>query len=117
MGLCTADLNGFFGPSHHRPNHDVEQDYNGGSETARLRYVNCFILLYSYSIETSAWVIIKGDVYDVTEWLDEPPGGRKILLKNAGKDATDKFMNFHPDHVLKEVAPKFKIGTLVDAKL
>lgn len=56
-------------------------------------------------------------MYDVTEWLDEHPGGRKILLKNVGKDATDKFMNFHPDHVLKEVAPKFKIGTLVDAKL
>lgn len=110
-------MNGVFGPGHHRSNHDVEQDHNGGSETARLRYVNCFILLYSYSIETSAWVIIKGDVYDVTEWLDEHPGGRKILLKNVGKDATDKFMNFHPDYVLKEVAPKFKIGTLVDAKL
>ena len=117
MDLCTVDLDKAHGPCHDRLNYDVEQDHFGGSETARLRYVNCFIMLYLYSIETSAWVIIKGDVYDVTEWLDEHPGGRKILLKNVGKDATDKFMNFHPDHVLKEVAPKFKIGTLVDAKL
>lgn len=61
-----------------------------------------------------AWVAIKGNVYNVTDWLDQHPGGRKILLKNAGTDATDKFVNYHPDYVLKEVAPKYKIGTLAD---
>ncbi|EDP44718.1 hypothetical protein MGL_1200 [Malassezia globosa CBS 7966] len=65
----------------------------------------------------SAWVVIQGGVYDVTDWLDDHPGGRKILLKNAGTDATDKFMNYHPDHVLRDIAPKFKIGVLADAKL
>lgn len=57
---------------------------------------------------------IEGNVYDVTQFLDEHPGGKKILLKNSGKDATSKFVNYHPEHVLKEVAPKFKIGTLAD---
>ena len=61
-----------------------------------------------------AWVAIKGNVYNVTDWLDQHPGGRKILLKNAGTDATDKFVNYHPDYVLKEVTPKYKIGTLAD---
>lgn len=68
--------------------------------------------------EESAWVAVEGNVYDVTEFIDEHPGGRKILLKNVGTDATSKFVNYHPEHVLKEVAPKFKIGTLADgAKL
>ncbi|WFD36796.1 hypothetical protein MCUN1_003686 [Malassezia cuniculi] len=65
-----------------------------------------------HNTEESAWVAIQGNVYDVTKFLDEHPGGKKILLKNSGKDATSKFVNYHPEYVLKEVAPKFKIGTL-----
>lgn len=54
----------------------------------------------------------------MTEFLAEHPGGKKILLKNSGSDATSKFVNYHPDYVLQEVAPKFKIGSLAeDAKL
>lgn len=67
-----------------------------------------------HNSQDSAWIVIKGDVYDVTPWLDDHPGGSKILIKNAGKDATDKFMNFHPDNVLKDIAPKYKIGTLAE---
>lgn len=57
---------------------------------------------------------IKGNVYDVTQFLDEHPGGKKILLKNSGKDATEKFTQIHPERVFNEVAPKFQIGTLAD---
>ncbi|WFD39373.1 uncharacterized protein MJAP1_002347 [Malassezia japonica] len=74
--------------------------------------------LKQHNTEESAWVAVQGNVYDVTEFIDEHPGGRKILLKNIGSDATSKFVNYHPDYVLKEVAPKFKIGSLADgAKL
>lgn len=33
------------------------------------------------STDESAWVVVDGSVYDVTEFLDEHPGGKKILLK------------------------------------
>ena len=36
----------------------------------------------------SCWVIVKGQAYDVTEFLPDHPGGSKIILKYAGKDAT-----------------------------
>ncbi len=52
----------------------------------------------------SCWIIVHGNVYDVTEFLDDHPGkwiacdkdefksiklgGSKIILKYAGKDAT-----------------------------
>ena len=41
-----------------------------------------------YSSRESCWVIIKGEVYDVTDFLDDHPGGAAIILKYGGKDAT-----------------------------
>ncbi|KAF9012545.1 glyoxylate dehydrogenase [Cyathus striatus] len=48
----------------------------------------------------SCWIIVHSKVYDVTEFLDEHPGGSKIILKYAGKDATAK--------VVKEVTEEDK---------
>jgi L-lactate dehydrogenase (cytochrome) len=33
----------------------------------------------------SCWIIVKGNVYDVTDYLDSHPGGNRILLNYAGK--------------------------------
>jgi hypothetical protein len=37
------------------------------------------------------WVVIKKQVYDITTFLDEHPGGKDIILEYAGKDATEAF--------------------------
>jgi cytochrome b involved in lipid metabolism len=39
-------------------------------------------------------------------------GGKKILLKNTGKDATKQFQSFHNDAVLESVAKPFLIGVV-----
>ncbi|OAV90212.1 hypothetical protein PTTG_00701 [Puccinia triticina 1-1 BBBD Race 1] len=49
----------------------------------------------SHKDEKSAWVIVEGKVYDVTNFLEEHPGGKKVLLKNCGKDATELFHQYH----------------------
>ena len=38
--------------------------------------------------DKSCWVIVHGQAYDVTDFLPDHPGGSKIILKYAGKDAT-----------------------------
>lgn len=34
------------------------------------------------------WIVINGQVYDVTEWSRKHPGGHKLLGHYAGQDAT-----------------------------
>ena len=35
------------------------------------------------------WIVVKGVVLDVTNWLDEHPGGPQALFSHMGKDATE----------------------------
>ena len=65
---------------------------------------------------TDCWCIIGGFVYDLTDWIDDHPGGGKIVLAQGGKDATELFTSFHSEDVLPDVAEAFKIGTLAAAE-
>ncbi|UNI21075.1 L-lactate dehydrogenase (cytochrome) [Purpureocillium takamizusanense] len=71
----------------------------------------------------SCWVILYGNVYDVTEFLTSHPGGSKIILKLAGKDATDDYDPVHPPGTLEEnLRPEARLGqvnpdSLVRAKV
>ncbi|KAJ7768469.1 FMN-dependent dehydrogenase-domain-containing protein [Mycena metata] len=53
----------------------------------------------------SCWIIVHGKVYDVTEFLDEHPGGSKIILKYAGKDATQEYDPIHPPDAITTNLP------------
>lgn len=35
------------------------------------------------------WIVVKGVVMDVSNWLDEHPGGAQALFSHMGKDATE----------------------------
>ncbi|KZT36375.1 hypothetical protein SISSUDRAFT_70436 [Sistotremastrum suecicum HHB10207 ss-3] len=56
----------------------------------------------------SCWIIVHGKVYDVTEFLDDHPGGSKIILKYAGKDATEEYDPIHPPDAITTNLPKEK---------
>ncbi|TPX07651.1 uncharacterized protein E0L32_010649 [Thyridium curvatum] len=56
----------------------------------------------------SCWVIVHGKAYDVTEFMPEHPGGMKIILKYAGRDATDEFDPIHPPDTLDKYLDKSK---------
>ncbi|WRT68158.1 uncharacterized protein IL334_005133 [Kwoniella shivajii] len=56
------------------------------------------------------WVVINGNVYDVTEFLSQHPGGEAIILKNAGKDATRIFTPLHPPDALDILDESQKLG-------
>ena len=64
--------------------------------------------------KSDCWVVIHGDVYDLTDFLDKHPGGLDIL-NGAGGDVTEIFEFMHPLEQVKAGPPKrYKIGTIRD---
>jgi cytochrome b involved in lipid metabolism len=53
-------------------------------------------------------------VYDVTNFVNEHPGGKKIVLREGGKDASKKFKMFHSNAVLPAFGPDLLIGEIGD---
>ncbi|XP_018574981.1 cytochrome b5-like [Anoplophora glabripennis] len=58
------------------------------------------------------WIIIYDRIYDVTDFLQEHPGGADILLDYAGRDATVAFRGSgHSSHAIRTLE-RFCIGEL-----
>jgi cytochrome b involved in lipid metabolism len=43
-----------------------------------------------HSTKKDCWIIVAGNVYNVTKFLDDHPGGPETILEHAGKDCTTK---------------------------
>ncbi|CAK7213914.1 hypothetical protein SEUCBS140593_002007 [Sporothrix eucalyptigena] len=65
----------------------------------------------------SCWVILYGNVYDVTEFLPSHPGGSRIILQLAGKDCTEEFDPIHPPGTLDELSPEALLGKVDEESL
>ncbi|KAF2843306.1 hypothetical protein M501DRAFT_1005904 [Patellaria atrata CBS 101060] len=78
------------------PSNDAQSKKLTGKEVAK------------HNSRESCWVIIHGRAYDVTEFLPEHPGGPKIILNYAGKDATEEYEPIHPPDTLEKYLDKSK---------
>lgn len=63
------------------------------------------------------WIIYKGNVYDVTDFVKDHPGGADLILEKAGKDATKAFNGAgHSSDAVNDMK-KYKIGEVaIDAQ-
>jgi cytochrome b involved in lipid metabolism len=66
-----------------------------------------------HNSKESCWTVIRGEVYDLTNWIDKHPGGADKILKICGKDGTDLFVRQHGDKEKPEkILESFEIGVL-----
>ena len=61
----------------------------------------------------SCWTIIDGNVYDLTKWIPQHPGGEQAILSICGIDGSAAFHGQHNDAKRQaDILATFKIGTL-----
>jgi len=60
------------------------------------------------------WIIIHNNVYNVTSFLNEHPGGEEVLLEQNGHDATEPFEDIGHSTDARQMMESYKIGELVE---
>ncbi|CRK33666.1 hypothetical protein BN1708_016266 [Verticillium longisporum] len=66
----------------------------------------------SHNKPDDLYIIVDGDVYDLTKFQDDHPGGKKIIQRVAGKDASKQFWKYHNEGILKKYQAKLQVGSL-----
>jgi len=85
---------------------DEEEEEVGGGGGITLEEVA------KHTTKGDCWVVVEGQVLNVTSFLSQHPGGELAILTFAGKDATEEFNMIHPPDVIGKYAPDAIIGAL-----
>merc|ERR1712032_1190529 len=88
---------------------DEEEDAGGGGGYTAEEVAK-------HTTKEDCWVILHGNVLNVTSFLSQHPGGELAILTFAGKDATAEFDMIHPPDVVGKYAPDAIIGSVGAAK-
>ncbi|TVY28273.1 Cytochrome b2, mitochondrial [Lachnellula hyalina] len=59
------------------------------------------------------WIVIAGQIWDLTDFAPQHPGGSQIIFKFAGQDATQIYNEIHPPPLIQKTLTISKLkGTL-----
>ena len=86
---------------------------DAAGEPKRIIPVSEFI---KHNKREDCWVAINGEVYDMTDFVPNHPGGQKVILQNAGYDATPIFAPIHPKGTIEKYLPEEKHLGRLDGK-
>jgi cytochrome b involved in lipid metabolism len=79
--------------------------------------------IIKHNKENDCWLIIDNKVYDVTSFLEDHPGikkikfkkgGKNILLKEGGKDVSEIFHSLHSKNVLPKFGKDLLLGDVAE---
>jgi cytochrome b involved in lipid metabolism len=66
-----------------------------------------------HAAATDCWTVVAGNVYDLTAWIDQHPGGPDYIAQMCGTDATAGFQMQHEGQgEPNEELADFQIGVL-----
>lgn len=66
----------------------------------------------SHNKPNDLYIVVDHDVYDMTKFQEEHPGGQKIIQRVAGKDASKQFWKYHNEGILKKYKAQLQVGSL-----
>lgn len=64
-----------------------------------------------HATQGDLWMIINGNVYDITDYVQSHPGGVRALVKFAGRDGTEN-VHYHSHRMLEILNQHYFIGKL-----
>ncbi len=68
--------------------------------------------IIKHNSHNDCWIVVKNNIYDITNYVNLHPGGILCIAKYAGKRADDVFKyNHHHGRYLRMIS-KYKIGKL-----
>merc|ERR1712096_281749 len=82
------------------------------TEVKIFRLVDVALHNKSKGEDKSIWTVIHDKVYDITQFLDEHPGGEEILIENAGTDSTESFEDLGHSSDAREMLEAYYVGEL-----
>ncbi|XP_013882756.1 cytochrome b5 type B [Austrofundulus limnaeus] len=65
-----------------------------------------------HNMNSDTWLIIHNKVYDISNFLEEHPGGEEVLLEQGGADATESFEDVGHSTDAREMLQQYYIGEL-----
>mmetsp|Transcript_38355 Transcript_38355/g.82994 ORF Transcript_38355/g.82994 Transcript_38355/m.82994 type:complete len:1187 (-) Transcript_38355:253-3813(-) len=93
----------------------IEKASQSGEAEEALRAISAEELGQHKNLEQRTWVALYGKVYDLTDYIEEHPGGENAILDVAGTDGTDHFESVHNQRLLDSMGFE-PIGTLATSR-
>merc|ERR1712232_561157 len=70
----------------------------------------------NHNRQEDCWVILNDYAYDVTRFLNKHPGGRAIIMKYAGKDASRAFNPLHRKDIVNVLPKSAHLGPVTPSE-
>ncbi|KAK2680341.1 Cytochrome b5-like heme/steroid binding domain [Fusarium oxysporum f. sp. vasinfectum] len=58
-----------------------------------------------HGIQEDVWIVVNGEVFDMTQFAPEHPGGQEIIYQYAGQDASTSYNEIHSPSLIKKSLP------------
>ena len=119
LGLATAAGSSFFTSSETTSScaagdTGVSSSSSSSSSSSEEQFFSRAEVAKHTTPETGIWVTYKDGVYDITQFVEQHPGGAKRILLAAGS-SVDPFWKLYQQHFtnkVQDILPPLRIGTL-----
>jgi L-lactate dehydrogenase (cytochrome) len=68
----------------------------------------------SHNKDTDCWIVVDGQVWDITKFVPDHPGGPGIIYKYAGRDASQAYNEVHSPSIIKNNLPQEALKGTID---